>query len=81
MTEAFNPDDPLAPADLPRWRTWAAARAANAKVRRATSITFESGPAANHNVLTHKDIFNSEVRTKGVARVVTSVGSSVDCSN
>jgi len=83
MTEAFNPDDPLAPAEPPRWRTWAAARAAAARVRRGRggSIAFESGPAANHNVLTHQCIFNSDVGSSEGARVAMSVGHLMDRCN
>jgi hypothetical protein len=78
MTEAVNPDDPLASADPPRWRTWAAARAAADRVRRGGSITFESGPAANHHVPTELYIFSSDVGSREGARVATSVGSLVD---
>jgi hypothetical protein len=53
----------------------------NRTLRRGRSITFESGPDANHNVLTHQYIFNSSVGTKEGARVATSVGRFADrCS-
>ena len=43
-------------------------------LRRGRTVTFESGPAANHNVLTHEYIFNSDVGSKEGARVATSIG-------
>jgi hypothetical protein len=39
------------------------------------SIYFESGSGANHNVLTHKYIYNNAVGSKEGARVVTKSGS------
>ena len=50
-------------------------------LRRGRTITFESGPAANHNVLTHEYIFNSDVGSKEGARVATSVGRFADRCN
>jgi hypothetical protein len=47
-------------------------------LRRGRSITFESGPAANRNVLTRQYVFNSDVGTKEGARVATSVGRFAD---
>lgn len=46
----------------------------NRTLRRGRTITFESGPAANHNVLTKQYIFNSDVGTREGARVATSIG-------
>jgi hypothetical protein len=43
-------------------------------LRRGRSIAFESGPAANGNVLTRQYVFNSEVGSSEGARVATSVG-------
>jgi hypothetical protein len=43
-------------------------------LRRGRSVTFESGPAANHNVLTRQYIFNSDVGSREGARVATSIG-------
>ena len=43
-------------------------------LRRGRSITFESGPAANRNVLTRQYVFNSDVGSREGARVATSVG-------
>ena len=43
-------------------------------LRRGRSVTFEAGPAANHNVLTHQYVFNSSVGSKEGARVRTSIG-------
>jgi hypothetical protein len=43
-------------------------------LRRGRTVTFESGPAANHNVLTKKYIFNSDVGSREGARVATSLG-------
>ncbi len=48
---------------------------------RGRSITFQSGPAANRNVLTRQYIFNSDVGSKEGARVATSVGSFADRCN
>jgi len=47
-------------------------------LRRGRSITFESGPAANRNVLTRQYVFNSDVGSKEGARVGTSIGSFAD---
>ena len=47
-------------------------------LRRGRTITFESGPDANHNVLTRQYIFNSDVGSKEGARVATSIGRFVD---
>ena len=41
---------------------------------RGQTATFESGPAANHSVLTKQYVFNSDVGSKEVARVATSIG-------
>jgi hypothetical protein len=51
------------------------------KLRRGRTITFESGPAANHNTLTHEYIFNSDVGSKEGARVATSIGRFADRCN
>jgi hypothetical protein len=48
---------------------------------RGRSIAFESGPAANRNVLTRQYVFNSDVGTKEGARVATSVGRFADRCN
>jgi hypothetical protein len=53
----------------------------NRTLRRGRTITFESGPAANRNVLTHQYIFNSDVGSREGARVATSVGRFVDRCN
>ena len=37
-------------------------------LRRGRTITFESGPAADRNVLTHQYVFNSDVGSKVGAR-------------
>jgi hypothetical protein len=50
-------------------------------LRRGRSIAFESGPAANRNVLTHEYVFNSDVGTREGARVATSVGRFADRCN
>ena len=50
-------------------------------LRRGRSIAFESGPAANRNVLTRQYVFNSDVGTREGARVTTSVGRSADRCN
>jgi hypothetical protein len=42
------------------------------------TMTFESGPRANGNVLTKNYIFNSDVGSREGARVATSVGRFVD---
>ena len=42
------------------------------------TITFESGPSANGNLLTKNYIFNSDVGSREGARVATSVGRFVD---
>ena len=42
------------------------------------TMTFESGPSANGNVLTKQYIFNSDVGSREGARVATSVGRFVD---
>ena len=47
-------------------------------LRRGRSIAFESGPAANRNVLTRQYVFNSEVGSREGARVATSVGRFAD---
>jgi hypothetical protein len=47
-------------------------------LRRGRSIVFESGPAADRNVLTHQYVFNSEVGSREGARVATSVGRFAD---
>ena len=47
-------------------------------LRRGRSIAFESGPAADRNVLTHQYVFNSEVGSREGARVATSVGRFAD---
>jgi hypothetical protein len=46
----------------------------NKTLRRGRTVTFESGPAANHNVLTKQYIFNSDVGSREGARVATSMG-------
>jgi hypothetical protein len=46
----------------------------NKTLRRGRTVTFESGPAANHNVLTKQYIFNSDVGSREGARVATSIG-------
>ena len=43
-------------------------------LRRGRQVTFESGPAANHNVLTRQYVFNSDVGSREGARVATSIG-------
>ena len=43
-------------------------------LRRGRTITFESGPAADHNVISKQYIFNSDVGSKEGARVATSIG-------
>ena len=48
---------------------------------RGRSMAFESGPAANRNVLTRQYVFNSDVGTKEGARVATSVGRFADRCN
>jgi len=50
----------------------------NATLRRGRAITFESGPAANRNVLTKQYIFNSDVGSREGSRVATSVGRFAD---
>jgi hypothetical protein len=50
-------------------------------LRRGRTITFQSGPAANHNVLTRQYIFNSDVGSKEGARVATSIGRFADRCN
>jgi hypothetical protein len=50
-------------------------------LRRGRTITFESGPDASHNVLTHQYIFNSDVGSKEGARVATSIGRFADRCN
>ena len=47
-------------------------------LRRGRSITFQSGPAANRNVLTKQYIFNSDVGAREGARVATSLGRFAD---
>jgi hypothetical protein len=46
----------------------------NKTIRRGRSATFESGPAANHNVISKQYIFNSDVGSREGARVATSIG-------
>jgi hypothetical protein len=46
--------------------------------RSGRSVTFESGPAADHNVLAHEYIFNSDVGSKEGASVRTSIGRFAD---
>jgi hypothetical protein len=53
----------------------------NKTLRRGRQATFESGPAANHNVLTKQYIFNSDVGTREGARVATSIGRFADRCN
>jgi hypothetical protein len=53
----------------------------NRTLRRGRSITFQSGPAANRNVLTKQYIFNSDVGSREGARVATSVGRFADRCN
>jgi hypothetical protein len=53
----------------------------NRTLRRDRSITFQSGPAANRNVLTKQYIFNSSVGSREGARVATSVGRFADRCN
>jgi hypothetical protein len=43
-------------------------------LRRGRTVTFESGSAANHNVLTKQYIFNSDVGSKEGVSVATSIG-------
>ena len=50
-------------------------------LRRGGTVTFESGPAANNNVLTRQYTFNSDVGTREGARVATSIGRFVDRCN
>lgn len=52
--------------------------AVNRTLRRGQSVTAESGPAANRNVLGKQYIFNSDVGRREGARVSTSVGRFVD---
>lgn len=52
--------------------------AVNRTLRRGSSVTFESGPAANRNVLSGQYIFNSDVGTREGARVATTAGRFVD---
>jgi hypothetical protein len=47
-------------------------------LRRGRSIAFESGPAADRNVLTRQYVFNSDVGSREGARVATSVGRYAD---
>ena len=47
-------------------------------LRRGRSIAFQSGPAADRNVLTRQYVFNSEVGSREGARVATSVGRFAD---
>ena len=53
----------------------------NRTLRRGRTITFQSGPAANRNVLTKQYIFNSDVGSREGARVSTSVGRFADRCN
>lgn len=53
----------------------------NRTLRRGRAITFQSGPAANRNVLTKQYIFNSDVGSREGARVATSVGRFADRCN
>ena len=46
----------------------------NRTLGRGRSIAFQSGPAANRNVLTKQYVFNSDVGSREGARVATSVG-------
>ena len=55
--------------------------AVNRTLRRGRTITFQSGPAANRNVLTKQYIFNSDVGSREGARVSTSVGRFADRCN
>jgi hypothetical protein len=48
---------------------------------RGQTATFESGPAANHNVISKQYIFNSDVGSREGARVATSIGRYVDRCN
>jgi hypothetical protein len=48
---------------------------------RGKTVTFESGPAANHNVISRQYIFNSDVGSREGARVATSIGRYVDRCN
>jgi len=48
---------------------------------RGKTATFESGPAANHNVISKQYIFNSDVGSREGARVATSIGRYVDRCN
>jgi hypothetical protein len=45
---------------------------------RGRTIAFESGPAADRNVLTRQYVFNSDVGSREGARVATSVGRFAD---
>jgi hypothetical protein len=45
---------------------------------RGRTITFQSGPAADRNVLTRQYVFNSDVGSREGARVATSVGRFAD---
>ena len=53
----------------------------NKILRRGGTATFESGPAANHNVISKQYIFNSDVGSREGARVATSIGRYVDRCN
>jgi hypothetical protein len=53
----------------------------NKILRRGATATFESGPAANHNVISKQYIFNSDVGSREGARVATSIGRYVDRCN
>lgn len=46
----------------------------NKTLRCGKSVTFESGPRANGNVISKQYIFNSDVSSREGARVATSVG-------
>jgi hypothetical protein len=50
-------------------------------LRRGRAITFQSGPAANRNVLSRQYVFNSDVGSREGARVRTSVGRFADRCN
>ena len=50
-------------------------------LRRGRAITFQSGPAANRNVLSRQYVFNSDVGSREGARVRTSIGRFADRCN
>jgi hypothetical protein len=50
----------------------------NKTIRRRGQANFESGPAANNNIISKQYIFNSDVGSREGARVATSIGRFVD---